>query len=70
MPTLQQPNKFQPPHEIQFFPPQIHTFPQLLQTIYHQHPNQLHPPPHPFHILQIKLHHPIYPNNIITNQIP
>ncbi|WP_390896455.1 U32 family peptidase C-terminal domain-containing protein [Staphylococcus pasteuri] len=70
IPTIQQTNHFKPPQQIQFFPPQIQTFKQLLHTIYDQQPNHLHPTHHPLQILQIKLHPPIYPNNFITNQIP
>ncbi|WP_186298247.1 U32 family peptidase C-terminal domain-containing protein, partial [Staphylococcus capitis] len=67
---IQHPNHFKPPQEIEFFPPQIHTFTQILHPIYDQKPNTLHPAPHPLQILQIKVNKPIYTDNIITKQIP
>ncbi|MCQ9292535.1 U32 family peptidase [Staphylococcus cohnii] len=67
--TIQQRNKFEPGDEIEFFGPEIDTFRQVVDTIYDEEGNQLDAARHPLQIMQIKVDHPIYTNNMMRKEI-
>ncbi|WP_210123849.1 MULTISPECIES: U32 family peptidase [unclassified Staphylococcus] len=67
--TIQQRNKFEPGDEIEFFGPEIDTFRQVVDTIYDEEGNQLDAARHPLQIVQIKVDHPIYTNNMMRKEI-
>ena len=67
--TIQQRNKFEPGEEIEFFGPEIDTFRQVVDTIYDEEGNQLDAARHPLQIVQIKVDHPIYTNNMMRKEI-
>lgn len=67
--TIQQRNKFEPGQEIEFFGPEIETFRQVVETIYDEEGNELDAARHPLQIVQIKVNHPIYANNMMRKEI-
>ncbi|MDW3781896.1 U32 family peptidase [Staphylococcus saprophyticus] len=67
--TVQQRNKFEPGQEIEFFGPEIDTFRQVVETIYDEEGNELDAARHPLQIVQIKVDHPIYANNMMRKEI-
>jgi len=67
--TIQQRNKFEPGQEIEFFGPEIETFRQVVDTIYDEEGNKLDVARHPLQIVQIKVNHPIYANNMMRKEI-
>ena len=67
--TIQQRNKFEPGQEIEFFGPEIETFRQVVDTIYDEEGNELDAARHPLQIVQIKVNHPIYANNMMRKEI-
>lgn len=67
--TIQQRNKFEPGQEIEFFDPEINTFRQVVETIYDEEGNELDAARHPLQIVQIKVDHPIYTNNMMRKEI-
>lgn len=67
--TIQQRNKFEPGEEIEFFGPEIDTFRQVVDTIYDEEGNKLDAARHPLQIVQIKVDHPIYTNNMMRKEI-
>ena len=67
--TVQQRNNFKPGQEIEFFGPEIDTFRQVIDTIYDEEGNELDAARHPLQIVQIKVDHPIYANNMMRKEI-
>ncbi|MCD8828051.1 peptidase U32 family protein [Staphylococcus gallinarum] len=67
--TVQQRNNFKPGQEIEFFGPEIETFRQVVDKIYDEEGNELDAARHPLQIVQIKVDHPIYPNNMMRKEI-
>ncbi|MGJ7588079.1 peptidase U32 family protein [Staphylococcus shinii] len=67
--TIQQRNKFEPGQEIEFFGTEIETFRQVVDTIYDEEGNKLDAARHPLQIVQIKVNHPIYANNMMRKEI-
>lgn len=67
--TIQQRNHFKPGQEIEFFGPEIESFKQVIDVIYDEEGNQLDAARHPLQIVQIKVNHPIYPNNMMRKEI-
>ena len=65
--TIQQRNHFKPGQEIEFFGPEIESFKQVIDVIYDEEGNHLDAARHPLQIVQIKVDHPIYPNNMMRN---
>ncbi|MCU5746426.1 U32 family peptidase [Staphylococcus sp. SQ8-PEA] len=63
--TIQQRNHFKPGQEIEFFGPEIDSFTQKVEAIYDEEGNQLDAARHPLQIVQIKVDHPIYANNMM-----
>ncbi|MCE5097526.1 U32 family peptidase [Staphylococcus devriesei] len=67
--TIQQRNHFKPGQEIEFFGPEIESFKQVVDVIYDEEGNRLDAARHPLQIVQIKVEHPIYPNNMMRKEI-
>lgn len=67
--TIQQRNHFKPGQEIEFFGPEIESFKQVIDVIYDEEGNHLDAARHPLQIVQIKVDHPIYPNNMMRKEI-
>ena len=67
--TIQQRNNFKPGQEIEFFGPEINSFKQVIDAIYDEEGNSLDAARHPLQIVQIKVDHPIYPNNMMRKEI-
>lgn len=67
--TIQQRNHFKPGQEIEFFGPEIESFKQVIDVIYDEEGNHLDAARHPLQIVQIKVDHPIYPNNMMRKGI-
>lgn len=67
--TIQQRNHFKPGQEIEFFGPEIESFKQVFDVIYDEEGNHLDAARHPLQIVQIKVNHPIYPNNMMRKEI-
>ncbi|AUJ51183.1 protease [Staphylococcus hominis subsp. hominis] len=67
--TIQQRNHFKPGQEIEFFGPEIESFKQVIDVIYDEEGNYLDAARHPLQIVQIKVNHPIYPNNMMRKEI-
>lgn len=67
--TIQQRNHFKPGQEIEFFGPEIKSFKQVIDVIYDEEGNHLDAARHPLQIVQIKVDHPIYPNNMMRKEI-
>ncbi|MBI5972647.1 peptidase U32 family protein [Staphylococcus caledonicus] len=67
--TIQQRNHFKPGQEIEFFGPEIDSFKQVVDVIYDEEGNSLDAARHPLQIVQIKVEHPIYPNNMMRKEI-
>ncbi|WP_154837534.1 peptidase U32 family protein [Staphylococcus sp. Marseille-Q1834] len=67
--TIQQRNHFKPGQEIEFFGPEIESFRQVIDEIYDEEGNRLDAARHPLQIVQIKVNHPIYPNNMMRKEI-
>lgn len=67
--TIQQRNHFKPGQEIEFFGPEIESFKQIVDVIYDEEGNHLDAARHPLQIVQIKVDHPIYPNNMMRKEI-
>lgn len=67
--TIQQRNYFKPGQEIEFFGPEIESFKQVIDVIYDEEGNHLDAARHPLQIVQIKVNHPIYPNNMMRKEI-
>ena len=67
--TIQQRNHFKPGQEIEFFGPEIESFKQVIDVIYDEEGNHLDAARHPLQIVQIKVNHPIYPNNMMRKEI-
>ena len=67
--TIQQRNHFKPGQEIEFFGPEIESFKQVIDVIYDEEGNHLDAARHPLQIVQIKMDHPIYPNNMMRKEI-
>ena len=67
--TIQQRNHFKPGQEIEFFGPEIKSFKQVIDVIYDEEGNHLDAARHPLQIVQIKVNHPIYPNNMMRKEI-
>ena len=67
--TIQQSNHFKPGQEIEFFGPEIESFKQVIDVIYDEEGNHLDAARHPLQIVQIKVNHPIYPNNMMRKEI-
>ena len=66
--TIQQRNHFKPGQEIEFFGPEIESFKQVIDVIYDEEGNHLDAARHPLQIVQIKVDHPIYPNNMMRKE--
>ncbi|MCE5560372.1 U32 family peptidase [Staphylococcus pseudintermedius] len=69
MATIQQRNHFKPGQEVEFFGPEIQTFKQVVDKIYDEEGNELDAARHPLQIVQIKVDHPIYPNNMMRKEV-
>ncbi len=69
MATIQQRNHFKPGQEIEFFGPEIESFNQVIDDIYDEEGNRLDAARHPLQIVQIKVKHPIYPNNMMRKEV-
>lgn len=67
--TIQQRNHFKPGQEIEFFGPEIESFKQVIDVIYDEEGNHLDAARHPLQIVQIKVDHPIYHNNMMRKEI-
>lgn len=67
--TIQQRNHFKPGQEIEFFGPEIESFKHVIDVIYDEEGNHLDAARHPLQIVQIKVNHPIYPNNMMRKEI-
>lgn len=67
--TIQQRNHFKPGQEIEFFGPEIKSFKQVIDVIYDEEGNHLDAARHPLQIVQIKVDHPVYPNNMMRKEI-
>ena len=67
--TIQQRNHFKPGQEIEFFGPEIESFKQVIDVIYDEEGNHLDAARHPLQIVQFKVDHPIYPNNMMRKEI-
>ena len=67
--TIQQRNHFKPGQEVEFFGPEIETFKQVVDVIYDEEGNELDAARHPLQIVQIKVNHPIYPNNMMRKEV-
>ncbi|MEB7823609.1 peptidase U32 family protein [Staphylococcus chromogenes] len=67
--TIQQRNHFKPGQEVEFFGPEIETFKQVIDVIYDEGGNELDAARHPLQIVQIKVNHPIYPNNMMRKEV-
>ncbi|MBI5975861.1 peptidase U32 family protein [Staphylococcus canis] len=67
--TIQQRNHFRPGDEIEFFGPEISTFKQVVDAIYDEEGNSLDAARHPLQIVQIKVDHPIYKNNMMRKEV-
>ncbi|PTG07143.1 peptidase U32 family protein [Staphylococcus chromogenes] len=67
--TIQQRNHFKPGQEVEFFGPEIETFKQVIDVIYDEEGNELDAARHPLQIVQIKVNHPIYPNNMMRKEV-
>ena len=67
--TIQQRNHFKPGQEIEFFGPEIESCKQVIDVIYDEEGNHLDAARHPLQIVQIKVDHPIYPNNMMRKEI-
>ena len=63
--TIQQRNYFKPGQKIEFFGPEIDNFTQVIDKIYDEDGVELDAARHPLQIIQIKVDHPIYPNNMM-----
>ena len=69
MATIQQRNHFKPGQEIEFFGPEIDNFTQVVEAIYDEEGNALDAARHPLQIVQFKVDHDIYPNNMMRKEI-
>ncbi|WP_057510449.1 peptidase U32 family protein [Staphylococcus simulans] len=69
MATIQQRNHFKPGQEIEFFGPEIDNFAQVVEAIYDEEGNALDAARHPLQIVQFKVDHDIYPNNMMRKEI-
>lgn len=69
MATIQQRNHFKPGQEIEFFGPEIENFTQVVEAIYDEEGNALDAARHPLQIVQFKVDHDIYPNNMMRKEI-
>ncbi|VEG64192.1 peptidase, U32 family large subunit (C1) [Staphylococcus condimenti] len=67
--TIQQRNHFKPGQEVEFFGPEIEGFKQIVETIYDEEGNELDAARHPLQIVQFKVDHPIYPNNMMRKEV-
>lgn len=67
--TIQQRNHFKPGDEIEFFGPEIDTFKQVVDAIYDEEGNTLDAARHPLQIVQIKVDHPIFKNNMMRKEV-
>lgn len=67
--TIQQRNHFKPGQEVEFFGPEIEGFKQIVDTIYDEEGNELDAARHPLQIVQFKVDHPIYPNNMMRKEV-
>ncbi|UXV36210.1 U32 family peptidase [Staphylococcus sp. IVB6181] len=67
--TVQQRNHFKPGQEIEFFGPEIDGFTQVVEAIYDEEGNELDAARHPLQIVQFKVDHDIYPNNMMRKEI-
>ena len=67
--TIQQRNHFKPVQEVEFFGPEIEGFKQIVETIYDEEGNELDAARHPLQIVQFKVDHPIYPNNMMRKEV-
>ncbi|WP_411912686.1 peptidase U32 family protein [Staphylococcus pettenkoferi] len=67
--TIQQRNHFKPGQEIEFFGPEIDTFRQVVDAIYDEEGNELDAARHPLQIVQIKVDHPLYKNNMMRKEL-
>ncbi|MGV3244101.1 peptidase U32 family protein [Staphylococcus sp. 11261D007BR] len=67
--TIQQRNHFKPGDEIEFFGPEIDTFKQVVDAIYDEEGNALDAARHPLQIVQIKVDHPIFKNNMMRKEV-
>lgn len=67
--TIQQRNHFKPGQEVEFFGPEIEGFKQIVETIYNEEGNELDAARHPLQIVQFKVDHPIYPNNMMRKEV-
>ncbi len=67
--TIQQRNHFKPGQEVEFFGPEIETFKQVIDVIYDEEGNELDAARHPLQIVQIKVNHPINPNNMMRKEV-
>ena len=69
MATIQQRNHFKPGQEIEFFGPEIDNFTHVADAIYDDEGNELDAARHPLQIVQFKVDHDIYPNNMMRKEI-
>ncbi|TDM13073.1 peptidase U32 family protein [Macrococcus lamae] len=69
MATIQQRNNFKPGMEIEFFGPEISNFKQVIEQIYDEEGNALDAARHPLQIVQFKVAHPVYKNNMMRKEI-
>lgn len=67
--TIQQRNHFKPGQEIEFYGPEIDTFRQVVDAIYDEEGNELDAARHPLQIVQIKVEHQLYANNMMRKEI-
>lgn len=68
MATIQQRNNFKPGMEIEFFGPEIDNFTQIVDKIIDEEGNELDAARHPLQIVQIKVDHPVFKNNMMRKE--
>lgn len=68
MATIQQRNNFKPGMEIEFFGPEIDNFTQIVDEIIDEEGNELDAARHPLQIVQIKVDHPVFKNNMMRKE--
>ncbi|MFT8320187.1 MAG: U32 family peptidase [Bacillus sp. (in: firmicutes)] len=67
--TLQQRNHFKPGQEIEFFGPEIDNFTMIVDELWDEKGNVLDAARHPLQIVQFKVDHPVYPNNMMRKEL-
>ncbi|RXK19424.1 U32 family peptidase [Macrococcus sp. DPC7161] len=69
MATIQQRNNFKPGQEIEFFGPEIENFTQIVGEIFDEEGVSLDAARHPLQIVQIKVDHPVFKNNMMRKEL-